>query len=244
MVIGKNQIEECDRIAEIVPYIYGESSPAERYDFEAHLPECVPCTDELAAIAEARFAVYEWNREEFSSIPTPAFVIPYENTPLIGESFAIKLTKIFGLPRFPAWGSAAAAFGALVLFIGIGTIVFYGSRSGNNEIAANNNKNVSSNVSIPSAIDAPPVNEPETATEPAVRSARPDRAVSVKVSSARNAHGSVNAPRRITDRPNSTQAKVNDRRDPRSVPTLSGVDDDVDDSLRLSDLFAEVDSLE
>ena len=109
MVTGKNQIEECDRIAEIVPYIYGESSPAERYDFEAHLPECVPCTDELAAIAEARFAVYEWNREEFSSIPTPAFVIPYENTPLIGESFASKLTKIFGLPRFPAWGSAAAA---------------------------------------------------------------------------------------------------------------------------------------
>ena len=244
MVSDNTQIEKCDRIAEIVPYIYGEATAGERLDFEAHLPECVPCTDEFAAIAEARFAVYEWNREEFASIPTPTFVIPYEKQPVITESFASKLSKIFGLPQFPAWGSAAAAFGALVLFIGIGAVMFYGSRSGNNEIASNSNRNITPNAAVPPAFDVPPVSEPVIATVPTVTPARTDRTASVKVSSGRNSQGSVNTARRIADRPNSTQAKANIPRDPRSAPTLSGVDDDVDDSLRLSDLFAEVDSLE
>ena len=241
MVSDNMQIEKCDRIAEIVPYIYGEATAAERLDFETHLPECEPCTDEFAAIAEARFAVYEWNREEFASIPTPPFTIPYEKQPVIAESFASKLSKIFGLPQFPAWGSAAAAFGALVLFIGIGAIIFYGSRSGNNEIAANSSRNITSNAAVTPAIDVPPAGEPVKAAVPAVV---PARTASVKVSSGRTTRGSLNTVRRIADRPISTQAKANIRRDPRSAPTLSGVDDDVDDSLRLSDLFAEVDSLE
>ena len=122
--------------------------------------------------------------------------------------------------------------------------MFYGSRSGNNEIASNSNRNITPNAAVPPAFDVPPVSEPVIATVPTVTPARTDRTASVKVSSGRNSQGSVNTARRIADRPNSTQAKANIPRDPRSAPTLSGVDDDVDDSLRLSDLFAEVDSLE
>lgn len=240
MMSHSKKSDTCDRIAEIVPYLYGESSVADSAEFETHLLDCEPCTDEFAAIAEARFAVYEWNREEFLSIPTPAFVIPYEKqvekTVILGNGFS----KIFGLPQLSFWGQAAAAFGTIALLVGIGAFVLSGS--GEHEIASNSNAALRPNAAIPSAIASAPESRADVDSGTKAIPARSPRVSVVKASSGSRA--ASNPSRGSLDRASSVQAKNGLRRSPLVAPTLSGNDDEVDDSLRLSDLFAEVDSLE
>ena len=239
------QAINCERIAEIVPYIYGESAAVERERFELHIVDCGICTDELAAIAEARFSVYEWNQVEFASIPTPNFVIPYDNPVIASEGLIARLKKTFSVPRFPVWQTAAAAFGTIAVLIGIGVFAFSGLNNGNSEIAANTKRIVSPDAAV-SARSPAPDETPSAAKDIAVVPAK--RAVSaetaVKVSGSQISRQSAHVTR-VTNNPTVTvQAKLVRSYRPESRPTLSGNDDDADDSLRLSDLFSEVDSIE
>lgn len=244
-MVSKNiEIGHCDRNAEILSYLYGESSADERTVLEAHLLDCAPCVDEFAAIAEARFAVYEWNQEEFSTIPTPAFTIPYEIPAEMAETFASRLSKIFSLTQFPAWRATAAAFATLTLLIGIGAYMFNGTGSVIDDLAANSNRGVPPIAAVPVTVAIPLATTASVEDPPAASSASSDRAAAVKVSSNQKARRSASPSRGNVERALSVQAKNNMRRSPSVAPTLSGDDEDFDDSLRLSDLFAEVDSLE
>src|SRR5881275_1304390 len=73
----KNGKNECPLNHEIVSYIYGELGGGIELEFETNLADCIACTDEFAAVSNARFSVYEWQKEEFAHLPTPAIVIPY-----------------------------------------------------------------------------------------------------------------------------------------------------------------------
>ena len=85
---------KCERGEELVGFLYGEATAAERRNFEQHLTACVACRDELAGFRELRGAVREWRAEVVEREP------------------ALPLAAI--LPEFarngrPAHGAAAAA---------------------------------------------------------------------------------------------------------------------------------------
>jgi anti-sigma factor RsiW len=56
-------ITKCERGEELVGFLYGEATAAERRNFEQHLSACVACRDELASFRELRGAVREWRAE-------------------------------------------------------------------------------------------------------------------------------------------------------------------------------------
>ena len=108
----------CGFADEIVSYIYDESGEVERRKFETHLAGCSTCTDEFAAISNARFSVFEWQKEEFAQLPTPKIVIPYARDAVRDQAdspgFFASLGAFLTFPRF------AAAAGAIVLGVGLG----------------------------------------------------------------------------------------------------------------------------
>ena len=63
---------------ELVGFLYGEATAAERRRFEQHLTACVACRDELAAFRELHGAVREWRAEVVEREPavTLAAILP------------------------------------------------------------------------------------------------------------------------------------------------------------------------
>lgn len=232
----------CGYSDEIVSYIYGELGSTEMRQFETHLGSCSECTDEFAAISNARFSVFEWHKEEFAHLATPEIVIPYadkrtEVAPVKVSGILAGLYELIASVRSPVMVAAG-----LFLLVGLGIITLTFIRSGNEGLIASNQEvpPVSERSTQIPSIDASPggsLTEPETGkpeidtlpnkVTPVVaakvgQETRPTRAVS---SSMRRSN--VNTGIR-----NSSQA--------RKAPVLSEFNDDEDDSLRLSDLFDEI----
>jgi hypothetical protein len=64
----------CERAGELIAYFYHEATRDERESFEAHLPHCTACRDELGAFAGVREAVSHWRAEILSAAPAlPSF---------------------------------------------------------------------------------------------------------------------------------------------------------------------------
>src|SRR5437773_5599682 len=117
MLNNNNHDQSCEFFTEIVSYLYNETGDAERRKFESHLSHCGVCTDEFAAISNARFSIFEWQREEFAKLPTPEFHISYAAVKPAAmadveyKGFFSGLRKAFSLG---SWESAVPAFGALL----------------------------------------------------------------------------------------------------------------------------------
>src|SRR5205823_10518511 len=112
--------KSCEVFAEIGSYLYNETSAAERRRFESHLSNCDMCTDEFAAISNARFSIFEWQREEFANLPTPEFHIPYAVTRAraIQEKPKGFLSVFDKALSFGRLGWAIPVFGAVLLSMG------------------------------------------------------------------------------------------------------------------------------
>jgi len=112
----------CGLSDDIVAYIYDELSESERTSFETHLVDCTDCTDEFAGISDARFAMFEWHKEEFVPLSTPEMVIPY---PAERKAvFAGIFSGIRGLLTLSGWPSAVAVAAGIILAIGLGFVLF------------------------------------------------------------------------------------------------------------------------
>jgi hypothetical protein len=110
--------------------MYDEIVGAELVAFESHLSGCEICTDDFAGISNARFSVYEWQKEEFAHLPTPNFVVPYETKATTGI-----IATLRGLTSLLAWPTFAAAAAVLVICLGIGFALMKNVRSGDQQIA-------------------------------------------------------------------------------------------------------------
>jgi hypothetical protein len=231
----------------IVSYMYRELAPAERTAFEDHLAKCPMCIDEFAEVADARFSVYEWRHVEFESLPTPEIVIPY-NAPAHTHWFR-KLREAFSAsPGWPAIGFSSAV-AAVLLAIGFAG---YQLRSGGDDVASN----ISDVVPIASA----PAQQPENAavptdtarTEPVKEAETLKRTVSPVLDStglhavqatATGAAKTVHKTRpvRRTERP---VRAVEFRREPDRLPTFTEFADQEDETLRLAELFDDIETSE
>jgi len=112
-----NRRSDCLKDADLAALLYDEMSDTERFPLEEHLADCSNCIDEFAAISEARLSAYEWNRDEFAHLATPAVRIPYSDSTERAGFFE----KVFsGLSVFTQFGNAVVAFGAIFAVVGFG----------------------------------------------------------------------------------------------------------------------------
>jgi len=238
-MLNNGNKNNCPFTDEIVSYIYDEIVVSKCEAFENHLAECTVCTDEFAAVSEARFAMFEWRREEFADLPTPEIVIPYETkTNVVSETQAAGwldgLRGFIAQVNFPI--AAAAALVIVALGVGFVSLRYLG---GDDQTITSTAPTV-----VPVPQDAPEQkavenseqkeNEVAAANTPRARETSND-VRPVKAAVRRQAVNKANmvADRSKDQRPGTT---------PANAPVLNNFEENSDNSLRLADLFAEIDS--
>ena len=232
------KITQCKFSEAIVPYMYGELAAAECASFESHLLECGDCTDEFASISNARYEVYDWKKLEFDPLPTPPVRIPYAD--VSGVSWIERARSVFaGRWAFPAAGFAAVAI------VSIFSVVFFTTGETGTDIALESGNTNSVETVMPSPMaserPAPVVSSPLVAREdlPDRKSERRDLKVATPSVSERKA---VRREARSVQ-PKSVEARqATTRDDQRAVPRLNDFSDDEDTSLRLAELFEDVET--
>ena len=231
---------------EFLSYIYGELDETVRDTFEDHLAGCDDCTFELAAYSDARLGIIEWRREDFDHLESPAIVIPWVNQ----SEPAIKIQPVGAISRFiealssfPLFAQAGMGLAAAALAVGVFYFAAYSPSEQTKEVAANKTLETKPFVTLN---DDKPSSEAATDTV----------AVKKEATSPTEIQSVSRRPERI--RRQMAAVKMNDRQSlvrknetastnkavNKSVPTLSTVEEEKDNSLRLSDLFAEIGSSE
>ena len=102
-----NKIQEtnpCGRAEQLVGYLYGESSAAERASFDEHLAACAACREELAAFTQVREAVGAWRAQLLTHAPA------VETVDVIPAAAPARATRDNGTPRRTAWDALRELF--------------------------------------------------------------------------------------------------------------------------------------
>jgi len=257
-----NQNSATCRFAEqIVSYLYDECAKDEKTKFEAHLKDCSRCADEYAGFGFVRSSVLEWRNEDFSMMTTPVFDIPAnknEKSPFKISTESINwlsgIRKLFSFN--PAL--ALAALGFLIICAGVTLFMVNFPRS--NEIVENGGEKdsvktivtptveISKKPDDEKVIDIPGIkveksDSPLLNTNNLPRQKEPEKQV-IPVKSVVKV--SDNAAKNIPNVSAIKSKETNDRRikpiKKQQVPNLNDGEDDEDETIRLADLFDELDT--
>ena len=228
----------CKLSADIVPYMYGELSSAEGSEFESHLLECVDCTDEFAAVSNARYEVYDWKKTEFEPLATPVFTIPYREAD--GVSWFDKARAAFS----QSWAVPGVAFAGIAIVSVFAAVFYFSGDSGSNVAQVNTNSRAVTAPVAPDPVPASPAPEKEKplvvakddVERPVPRGSQSVRAGSGSPARKRAARTVRNV---AVPRPVETQAISTPN---RPAPTLNEFAEDEDTSLRLAQLFEDIDT--
>lgn len=207
----------CSHGGDMLAYLYNEMAAADRDSFELHLADCGTCIDDFADLSQSRYPVFEWKQLEFDPLPTPRIVIPTTEASRVSWFDKLKASFAFR-PAYALGGVAAIALvGTLVAF------VFLNRSSGDFEIA-----------------EAEPTPTPARSTVAAAKPAEPVVVEDGPIVESREAVKPVKVaattkPAKAPVKPKSTPVRRS-----APLPALSTLDDDEDDSLRLSDMFEEI----
>lgn len=229
--LAKNSAK-CFAGESAIAYLYGELAAAAAAEFEVHLTACERCRDEFAELSDARFDVYEWHKLEFVPMETPAIVIPYE---VEERGWAAGIRAMFA-PRQRLFSGASLAAASFVMIAALGLL----SLSGNDADLAVAEGTRAEKVSAPIEISTPEVN---VAQQRAVTAEPEASAVSADPAKTAEAVPEPALPRSRPLRP------VRERVMPAAVipasttpPRLNDFEDSSDDSLRLSDIFEDIET--
>lgn len=253
----------CEFAAETVDFIYGEMSDGRQNAFQIHLNRCDECAAEVSEFSGIKFSIQDWKATEFDRIATPKFEIPYETKIQIAAGEPISFfDSIKNYLRFSPILTSAAAFTILAFLIGSAVFVLQNNR----EQTIVENIPATDFSPTPKAVRNPPETETSANTEkeksgkdenetnsPVIEKkvdGRFDDSVSVKTketvpverkSSAVKSSEKKSAPPANSAKDIRVQKAVRATKKPRlnDLP-----DDEDDDSLRLSDMFAELDTKE
>jgi len=223
----------CPFEDEIISYMYNEMAVAERFKFETHLADCSVCTDEFALISEARFSVFEWQKEEFSHLATPNIVIPYEPK----REFTEEVESTGLLAGLHGWLQPLPmmATAGLILVFGVGFLMLQPNGSTEQPIASNINvkpSDVQIAAPIKNTTIQPEIQQPEiavTTLKTTTKTIQPVKASVRRQASIAKQTVATN----IRTQPSSQM--------PSTAPVLSNYEPEDDSSLRLADLFADID---
>jgi hypothetical protein len=215
-----NGHKKCPYTDEIVSYMYDEIGGADYGKFESHLAACSVCTDEFALIANARFSVYEWHKEEFAHLPTPQFVIPYNAKPEPAVGFFAGLRELLAFGNWPVTAAAALALVIGAFF----AMSYFGS----------NDQQTIADVA-PAETITPAKPEPAVAVTPPANDVTAATPRNVAVSKATEKR-TVRQERKVNAQRVMAEAQAKKPATPKA-PVLAETDDDADTTLRLTDLF-------
>ena len=227
---------ECNFQVDMAPYMYGEMSLSEQAAFESHLIDCPECTDEFAAISNARYEVYDWKKLEFDPLETPRFEIPFEES-VAAVSWVDKIRVAFG----NGWAVPGFAFAGLAI-VAILAAVYVGS----GDIAPDVTSNISKASPEVTEQTAPKTEAPVAESKTSVDS----QADSTVVQTDAEAPSRRSTPTRTVRREKpAAQTFVEPRgtsagRVQPKVPVLNEPVEEEDTSLRLAELFDDVETSE
>lgn len=227
-----NDVSKCKFESGIVPYMYGEMAVREATEFESHLLACSTCTDEFAAVSAARYEVYEWKKLEFDPLATPVMEIPQMEPVGVG-SWVEKLRMAFA----GSWAVPGVAFAGLALAVAFTSFLIL-SRSERGDVARNNTNSPSGNTVALETKPAPATlakQQPEADKNDTPSQPRPVRVSEPKPNQARRVE------RAIDRAPKAIPVHMNATKNPKA-PTLNNFDDEEDTSLRLAELFENIDT--
>lgn len=230
-------VSECKFSLDIVPYMYGELSRSESSTFESHLLNCGECTDEFAAVSSARYEVYEWKKLEFDPLSTPEIEIPYEKEIILssGSSWFDKLSALAD-----GWAVPGLAFGALA--VSIFAAAFLLSRDGGDVAAVNDNSNI---PAVKSSTVETGSEKPEAASPGETKNEDNKQGEALPIRISTPARGDQ---RRVVRnvravQPRALEVKATSAQNSQKrVPTLNEFVEDEDTSLRLAELFEDIET--
>lgn len=227
----------CEFNDEIVSYIYNEMDPDGRRRFESHLASCTACTNEFAGISNARFAVFEWHKEEFVSMSTPEIIIPFSEETIRHQEAveAGMIARWFDLITFARNPFALGGALLVVLVFSLLAVVFF-SRSGDVTVATNLKVSPVSVSTVSEDVIAERLSLKESnVVQPPITQSEIEPTKSVV-----NGSETRSDKTRIKSKPagNAFASRISNRRP--KAPTLSETIDDDDETLRLSDIFDEI----
>lgn len=233
--MGDVKISACKFSADIVPYMYGEMPVPERSVFESHLPNCGECTDEFASVSSARYEVYDWKKLAFDPLATPRFAIPYQETATAGAGWFERLRAAL----VSGWEVPGLAFAGLAIVAVLATSLILFSDPAT-DIAGVDNENTS--TVKPSVVELPkPVTaavEETNVNDPGSEMSSPVPIKAVPSTSGRLDHRRVNR----TSRPQSNRFPEVRPASAQNVPRLNEFAEDEDTSLRLAELFEDIET--
>lgn len=226
----------CEHADGIVSYLYGEMPASDRNVFETHLAQCGSCTDEFAGISLARYSVYEWNKLEFAEMATPRIVIPYDIDVAFSWFDKLRAALSFG-HGLPTAGAAIAAVAIAFGLVMFGSNFYRGER---NMLAETNLNNTQTNtrVAISDTPEKPPLGPPASVPVKSMdRNPSAKQAVPVKISDGLHISRPVNFD-------SAKDKKIAPQKQTRAVPRLNEFAEDEDKTLRLADVFDDIETSE
>ena len=233
-MLNNGNKKECGFADDIVAYIYDEIGSAERRKFESHLVGCMACTDEFAGISNARFSVFEWQKEEFSHLSTPEIVIPYAAKKREVETAGL-FPGLRDILTLSGWSSAVIVAGAVVICIGLGYVAmnYVGNPA---QVAESKKPVVNESVVAPDQQNVVVARAPQKELTPITASAKPSPGREIRPVRASLNNQRIRYNKNLTA---STQVQQPITQQKRKTPALTAYDADDDKSLRLADLFDE-----
>ena len=232
----------CSFDGDLLAYLYDELAETERVRFEGHIADCGSCIDEFAGLSEARYSVYEWRKLEFAPMEPPKIVIPYGAIqPSVSWIDSVK--AVFDFPQRWAAAGAGLAFVAVITTIGLIALNRLDSRG----LVVQTNTGAQSSPTV--SVD-PPKSDLKVSIDPkaAVRTLPETEDVS-SVSSGQADKRVTAVKALVNPRPvrNDSKLPADDKKPTnrnQNAPSLSEFDESEDESLRLADIFDDIDTSE
>jgi hypothetical protein len=250
----------CAFAEQIVPYLYDECEKEEQTKFEVHLNECSICSDEYAGFGFVRSSVLEWRDKDFSHLATPTFdfseiaggkISPFVSTQ--SGSWFGEIKKLFSFN--PAFAMAALA----MLIVCTGITFFALTFSGDKEIADTGNQTTEVKTVVSPTTDVSKKADDKSTTGKETEKSDPlafetvnnpvlkkhNKTIMPVKSAVKVSTGYTKS---NTDKSNPNLKKTNDSIKnslpvkKNHVPNLNDFDLDEDETIRLADLFDELDT--
>lgn len=260
----QKHLSSCAFAAEIVSYVYDEFAEAEKRALENHLVKCAHCAAELADFAALRSSIGEWREIEFAGLENPLIEVPRGRKSVAHEisngfaSWAEKLRRTLTLAPL-----RAAAFAAAIVAVCFGLTLVAFKFSGGDLLAEKESfdqvkpiisptaQNTAEQKSAPQVLPDAADNSPKALAKqkqlPAKPGSKTADQVNIKAAAVADSADEQIRPKTETSSPIKAKSVKNEnlkvRPAPRQVaPKLSDDEETEDDSLRLADLFEEIDT--
>lgn len=237
---------ECELGVEIVSYLYGEIEGDEKRAFEQHMTGCSSCMAEFASFSSVTSSFSEWKAAAFDHLQTPAIEIAYD-TPVAPEGIFSRFAKFFS---FAPWPPVAKGFAAIAILVVLGLIAFNWPKEEVSVADTHAPSYTNSSPSVPapaSSVEVVKENDPAPVV-PAEKqlsdSARELPVTNARVIKPAETRGTSKVPQPKPAAIDTPAAKREVSKPVQKVPSLNEYAENVDNTLRLTDLFEEIDTRE